>query len=58
MYFHGGVATDSARFVRSAWLARRFGAWAQRFFVGDPMPMLQAPAPSARHVGSDHTCPS
>ena len=44
MYFHGGIATDSARFVRSAWIARQCAAAARRLFMGGPMPGLEVPA--------------
>ena len=43
MYFNGGVATDSARFVRSAWVARQYATIAKRLFMGAPMPGLEAP---------------
>ena len=45
MYFHGGVATDSARFVRSAWIVRQCARVAKRLFMGVPMPELQVPPP-------------
>jgi hypothetical protein len=48
MYFHGGVATDSARFVRSAWIVRQCAAVAMRLFLGVPMPELQIPAAAPR----------
>jgi radical SAM superfamily enzyme YgiQ (UPF0313 family) len=44
MYFHGGVATDSARFVRSAWIVRQCAAIGRRLFMADPMPELKIPA--------------
>jgi hypothetical protein len=38
------VATDSARFVRSAWIVRQCAAIGRRLFMADPMPELKIPA--------------
>jgi hypothetical protein len=43
MYANTGIATDSARTARSATVARWLAKACRRFFLGAPMPELQAP---------------
>lgn len=45
MYANTGIATDSARRGRSERWARLLAKACRRFFVTDPMPHLEAPAP-------------
>jgi radical SAM superfamily enzyme YgiQ (UPF0313 family) len=45
MYANTGIATDSARVARSARMARWMATLCRGFFVGQPMPELQVPAP-------------
>jgi len=43
MYANTGIATDSARVNRSAFLARIIAAGCRRLFMARPMPELEVP---------------
>ena len=45
-YANTGIATDSARAVRSARMARMMARPCQRLFSAAPMPELQVPDPA------------
>jgi hypothetical protein len=51
MYANTGIATDSARVVRSNRWARYLGLAVRRFFLAAPMPELKMPEPDLRSAG-------
>jgi radical SAM superfamily enzyme YgiQ (UPF0313 family) len=50
MYANTGIATDSARVVRSTRWARWLGRAVRRLFVTTPMPQLRIPEPETRNI--------